>query len=135
MDLFAAFQDYIVKEKLWTATDRLLLAVSGGLDSVVLLDLCSRAGYAVHVAHCNFWLRGEESLRDEKFVRQLAKSYGLPISVEHFDTAGYAGDRRISIQVAARALRYDWFEGLLKQSRLSRGGRVWWVFVKGAHRG
>jgi len=118
MDLFSAFQEYIVKEKLWTATDRLLLAVSGGMDSVVLLDLCSRAGYDVSVAHCNFWLRGDESRRDERFVRQLAASYGREVVVEHFDTATYAEDRRISIQVAARELRYAWFSRILAEKGL-----------------
>jgi tRNA(Ile)-lysidine synthase len=118
MDLFSAFQEYIVKEKLWTSTDRLLLAVSGGMDSVVLLDLCSRAGYDVSVAHCNFRLRGEESRRDEQFVRQLAASYGRQVVVEHFDTASYAEDRRISIQVAARELRYAWFSRVLAEKGL-----------------
>lgn len=134
MDLLTAFQDYIVKEKLWTATDRLLLAVSGGMDSVVLLDLCSRAGYALTVAHCNFGLRGEESQRDEDFVRQLAAGYGAPLLVKHFDTAGYAGDRRISIQVAARALRYGWFDEVLKQSRVADGNRALKYVVTGHHR-
>ncbi|HEV2482021.1 MAG TPA: tRNA lysidine(34) synthetase TilS [Puia sp.] len=118
MDLFSAFQEYIRKEKLWAATDRLLLAVSGGMDSVVLLDLCSRAGYDVSVAHCNFWLRGEESWRDEQFVRQLAASYGRKALVEHFDTEAYAEDRRISIQVAARELRYGWFSRVLADKGL-----------------
>ena len=134
MDLLTAFQEYIGKEKLWTATNRLLLAVSGGLDSVVLLDLCSRAGYDLTVAHCNFGLRGEESQRDEDFVRQLAAAYGVRVLVEHFDTAGYAGDRRISIQVAARALRYAWFEELLKQSRIADGDRALRYIVTGHHR-
>lgn len=127
MDLFSAFQEYIVKEKLWTATDRLLLAVSGGMDSVVLLHLCSRAGYEVSVAHCNFRLRGDESRRDEQFVRQLASSYGLEAIVGHFDTEAYAAERKVSIQVAARELRYAWFSRMLAE----RGLRY---IVTGHHR-
>ena len=98
-----------MKEKLFSAADRLILAVSGGLDSVVLLDLLNRAGYDLVVAHCNFGLRGEESLRDEAFVRQQAASYGREVLVRHFDTAGYAASHRVSVQVAARELRYAWF--------------------------
>ena len=109
MDLFSAFQESLLKEKLFSAADRLILAVSGGLDSVVLLDLLSRAGYDLVVAHCNFGLRGEESLRDEAFVRQQAASYGREVLVRHFDTAGYAASHRVSVQVAARELRYAWF--------------------------
>jgi len=75
-------------------------------------------GYAIEVAHCNFWLRGEESWRDEKFVRRLASSYGRNAIVEHFDTEGYAGNRRISIQVAARELRYAWFSQVLANKGL-----------------
>ena len=118
MDLFSAFQEYILKEKLFSTGDRLLLAVSGGMDSVVLLDLCSRAGYAISVAHCNFGLRGEESWRDEQFVRKLAMSYGREAVVGHFDTESYAEDRRISIQVAARELRYAWFSRVLADKGL-----------------
>src|SRR6185437_13209540 len=118
MDLFSAFQEYIVKEQLFTATDRLLLAVSGGMDSVVLLDLCIRAAYDVSVAHCNFGLRGDESRRDEQFVRQLAASYDRKVMVEHFDTEAYEAERKISIQVAARELRYAWFSRLLAEKGL-----------------
>lgn len=118
MDLFSRFQEYILKERLFSAADRLLLAVSGGMDSVVLLDLCSRAGYDVYVAHCNFWLRGDESWRDEKFVRQLAASYGRNALVEHFNTEVYAEERRISIQVAARELRYAWFSKVAAENGL-----------------
>jgi tRNA(Ile)-lysidine synthase len=118
MDLFSAFQEYSKKEKLFSATDGLLLAVSGGLDSVVLLDLCSRAGNDLVAAHCNFGLRGEESQRDEAFVRELAAGYGIEAVVQHFDTAGFAASHRVSVQVAARELRYPWFSEVAAGRRL-----------------
>lgn len=92
--------------------DHLLLAVSGGVDSVVLCELCSRAGYHFSIAHCNFQLRGEESARDENFVRNLAQQYNVPFHIKHFDTRAYAQERKCSIQVAARELRYSWFQTL-----------------------
>jgi tRNA(Ile)-lysidine synthase len=119
MDLFTPFQEYILKERLFSAADRLLLAVSGGLDSVVLLDLCSRAGYDLVVAHCNFGLRGEESRRDEAFVRELAVTYGREVLVQSFDTTDYAAEHRVSIQVAARELRYAWFSQVAADRGLS----------------
>ena len=121
MDLFSAFQDYILKEKLFAAGDRLLLAVSGGLDSIVLLDLCSRAGYDFVVAHGNFGLRGEESLRDEAFVQELGAAYGREVLVRHFDTAVYAASRKVSVQVAARELRYNWFREIVEESKAGSG--------------
>ena len=113
MELLTAFQDHILNLRLFSPRDRLLLAVSGGLDSVVLCDLCVRAGYDVVIAHCNFGLRGQESQRDEAFVRELAASYGCEVFVRHFDTAAYAAEGKVSIQVAARELRYAWFGSLV----------------------
>ena len=113
MDLFPAFKDFIAKERLFSAGDRLLLAVSGGLDSVVLCALMDRAGLNVEIAHCNFQLRGAESERDEAFVRQLGKRYGREVLIERFDTNAYAASRKISIQVAARELRYQWFHQII----------------------
>jgi tRNA(Ile)-lysidine synthase len=86
--------------------------VSGGADSVALLHVLTRAGYACIVAHCNFHLRGAESDRDEQFVAQLASSLHLPFHKTDFDTAGYAGQKGISVEMAARELRYRWFEEL-----------------------
>lgn len=96
----------------------LLLAVSGGVDSVVLCEMCSQAGYNFSIAHCNFQLRGAESDADELFVSELAKKYGVKYFVEKFDTEKYASDHKISIQVAARKLRYDWFASLLGNKKL-----------------
>ncbi|MBQ3579492.1 MAG: tRNA lysidine(34) synthetase TilS [Bacteroidales bacterium] len=95
----------------------ILAAVSGGRDSVVLAELLHRGGYRFEIAHCNFHLRGEESNRDEQFVRRLAERYGVPCHVAQFDTDAYASEKKISIEMAARELRYEWFEKV----RLERG--------------
>jgi tRNA(Ile)-lysidine synthase len=118
MDLLDAFNDYINREKLFTSADRLLLAVSGGLDSVVLCELCNRAGIDFVVAHCNFQLRGEESLRDEDFVRRLAAGYGKEVAVKKFDTTAFAAAHKLSVQVAARELRYGWFREVAEREGL-----------------
>ncbi len=89
---------------------RFLLAVSGGLDSVVLLRLFARSGYHFAIAHCNFTLRGAESDADELFVRTLAEQSGVPFFTCRFNTRDHARTRRISIQMAARELRYAWLE-------------------------
>jgi tRNA(Ile)-lysidine synthase len=105
--------EYIEKEKLFYPDERILLAVSGGLDSSVMAELFHQAGFSFGMAHCNFQLRGEESSRDEKFVRDLAVKYRVPLHVRLFETASYARKNKLSIQMAARKLRYDWFEELL----------------------
>jgi len=112
MDLLKKFQHYIKEEDLFQPRDKLLLAVSGGIDSVVLCELCKQAGYDLIIAHCNFQLRGAESERDEKFVRSLADKYAVKILVKEFDTQKYADENKLSIQVAARELRYNWFSEL-----------------------
>ncbi|WP_431209226.1 tRNA lysidine(34) synthetase TilS [Puia sp. P3] len=109
MDLLFEFTEFIRREKLFSPRDRLLAAVSGGLDSVVLCELLQRAGFDYIIAHCNFGLRGEESERDERFVRGLGVRYGREVLVKRFDTLAYAGNQRVSVQVAARELRYAWF--------------------------
>lgn len=92
-----------------------MLAVSGGIDSVVLCQLSHEAGLRFAIAHCNFGLRGEESERDEAFVRSLGKKYGVDVLVKAFDTKAFAEEHKLSIQEAARKLRYDWFEELRKE--------------------
>jgi len=90
--------------------DRLLLAVSGGLDSVVLAYLSTISGLDFAMAHVNFQLRGAESERDEAFVRHLADKYQKPFFVKKFDTVAIAKSEKSSIQVIARNLRYEWFK-------------------------
>jgi len=115
MNLFQDFRDFISKENLFSLKDTLLLAVSGGIDSVVLCELCEQAGYHFIIAHCNFQLRERESERDEHFVRGLAEKYNKPILVKKFETAQYAASNKVSIQVAARELRYAWFDEIMSR--------------------
>lgn len=96
---------------------KLLLAVSGGVDSVVMAHLFAKAGYSFTIAHCNFQLRGEESNRDERFAKALGETYNMPVLVKHFDTQAYAAENKLSIQEAARKLRYEWFEELIKAEK------------------
>lgn len=113
MNLLKKFTDFIKKENLFQPKDKLLLAVSGGVDSVVLCELCKQTGFDFVIAHCNFQLRGEESKRDEQFVRELTKKYNVEIFVKKFDTEKYAEENKLSIQVAARELRYGWFNQII----------------------
>jgi tRNA(Ile)-lysidine synthase len=107
------FNNFLTHNHLADRSFSFLLAVSGGIDSVVMVDLFHKAGFSFDIAHANFQLRGEESLRDEKFVSDLANKCGVKVFVRQFDTAAYAGKNKLSIQVAARQLRYEWFEELL----------------------
>ncbi|HRQ50706.1 MAG TPA: tRNA lysidine(34) synthetase TilS, partial [Agriterribacter sp.] len=111
-DLTLLFRKNIQNEKLFQPNSLLLLAVSGGVDSAVLCELCYLAGYPFVIAHCNFRLRGEESNRDEQFVRSLAQRYKARLFTRHFDTNAYVLQNNVSVQVAARELRYQWFEEL-----------------------
>lgn len=113
MDLLDRYKAFIKKENLFKKTDRLLLAVSGGLDSVVLCELCRQAGHDFVIAHCNFQLRGTDSDRDEDFVKGLAKKYGVEIHLKRFDTITVSKANKISIEEAARDLRYEWFHELV----------------------
>ena len=113
MSLLKQFQQYIKKENLFQPKDRLLLAVSGGVDSVVLCELCKQAGYDFAIAHCNFQLRGKESERDELFVQRLGEKYEVKVLVKRFDTEKHASEWKQGIQEVARTLRYNWFNELV----------------------
>lgn len=115
MDLLHSFKDFTATQHLFSPTDKLLLAVSGGVDSAVLCELCHLAGLDFIIAHCNFQLREDESERDEAFVRQLAEKYNRAVLVRRMETRSYAAKHHLSIQVAARELRYDWFRELTAQ--------------------
>ena len=117
MSLLKEFQQYIQQQNLFQPKDKLLLAISGGVDSVVLCELCKQAGYNFTIAHCNFQLRGEESERDENFVKELDKKYNVEVLVKKFDTEKYALENKLSIQVAARELRYTWFNELINKTK------------------
>ncbi len=110
--LLSTFQNALKKLQV-SQKDRLLLAVSGGMDSIVLTSLSSMAGLDFGIAHANFQLRGEESARDEEFVRSLAIQLGRPFITRKFDTVLHAEKGKESVQLAARNLRYAWFKTLL----------------------
>lgn len=118
MSLVVQFQNSIKQQHLFSPKDKLILAVSGGVDSVVLCELCKQAGYDFIIAHCNFKLRGEESERDEHFVKEVGKKYLVEVLVQDFNTENYALENKLSTQEAARELRYNWFAELVK-SQLS----------------
>ena len=106
---------YINKNKLPKNDSKILLAISGGIDSVCLAHLLIKLKYKVEFAHCNFKLRGKESDDDVLFVKNLALSYNVPFHYLAFDTKEYSNKNKISIQMAARELRYKWFRNLRKE--------------------
>ena len=112
------FLKYIHSEELFHSSQRILLAVSGGADSMLMLHLFTNAGFSVAVAHCNFGLRGSESDGDEQFVSDYCDKHNLAFYVKHFNTQDYALEKGISIEMAARDLRYSWFDALLKKHGL-----------------
>jgi tRNA(Ile)-lysidine synthase len=118
--MLARFQNFIEQHQLFDKSHRLLVAVSGGADSVVLLNLLKLSNYDITIAHCNFKLRAQESDDDETFVKQLANQMDIPIFTIRFDTLDYVQSKKISIEMAARELRYDWFNGLLKKHGFDR---------------
>ncbi len=113
------FKDFIASHQLFNKDDEILLAVSGGIDSVVMLDLFARAGIKFAIAHCNFKLRLFESDDDELFVRQLAHKYMVDVFVNWCNTAEYAKKNKQSVQEAARELRYAWFEQVCEHNSFS----------------
>ena len=106
-------QEYINKKKLFSKKHKLLLAISGGADSVFLFTVLRVLGYNIVLAHCNFNLRGEDSDKDEIFVRDLGEKFDIKYHIKSFKTKEYAQNKKISIQMAAREMRYKWFDELL----------------------
>ena len=110
------FQINIKKNNLFTKTDKILVAYSGGVDSVVLCDLLFKCGYNFELAHCNFQLRGNEANEDTSFCEVYAKSIHSKCHTIYFNTKEYAYENKLSIQMAARALRYNWFKELISEN-------------------
>lgn len=104
--------DFIAKHQLLSRSGLHLIALSGGADSVALLRILRDLGYHIEAAHCNFHLRGAESDRDEQFVKQICDSLNIPLHLIHFDTTEYATLHQVSIEMAARELRYGYFRQL-----------------------
>ncbi|WP_396162170.1 tRNA lysidine(34) synthetase TilS [Flavobacterium sp.] len=111
--MLTKFQHHIEQNFAQLKDKKLLLAVSGGVDSMVLLDLFYKLRFDICVVHCNFQLRGKESDADELLVREICQDGYIPYFIESFDTLEFAKENKLSIQLAARKLRYDWFQELL----------------------
>ncbi len=119
MDIIARINDFIVRHKLLKKEEKYIVALSGGADSVMLLSALKQLGYTIEAAHCNFHLRGEESDRDENFCRKLCEKNNIPFHFTHFDTKTYATLHKISIEMAARNLRYGYFKQLCRYTDAS----------------
>lgn len=113
--MFSNFQNHIVSRFPFLAEKKLFLAVSGGLDSMVLLHLLKNLPYEIAVLHCNFQLRGLESFGDQEFIQNYCKQNEIPFFTTQFDTKAFSEDYKLSTQVAARELRYNWFYELLEE--------------------
>jgi len=114
--MIEAFIKYITTNKLFSPSDKTILAISGGIDSMAMCELFNKADFQFSIAHCNFGLRGKESDEDEMFLKEIAKKLNVDYYCKKFDTKKYASDKGISIQMAARELRFNWFNDLLKNN-------------------
>lgn len=112
--LLHKLKEHIIQARLPLYGNRILCAISGGMDSVVMVHLLHELGIEMEFAHANFQLRGEESTRDEMFVSDLAQKFNVVCHIKHFETDSYAREHQLSVQVAARELRYTWFSELVK---------------------
>ncbi|MGI9545756.1 MAG: tRNA lysidine(34) synthetase TilS, partial [Flavobacteriaceae bacterium] len=114
--MFTECQTHIKKSFTELLKHRFIIGCSGGVDSVVLAHICSRMGMDFVLAHCNFQLRGKESTRDSDFVQKLGNEMDIKSFVKDFNTDSYAKTNKLSIQLAARELRYRWFEELAEEN-------------------
>jgi len=117
--MFEDFLRFIGINKLFSGDEKILLAISGGRDSMVMLDLFCRSDFSFGIGHVNFNLRGRESDEDELFIRKIAESRNIPFFTRQFDTSEYSNDKGISVQMAARELRYKWFEEIIREEEYS----------------
>ena len=113
-----ALQAHINKNLAFLNDKKLLIAISGGIDSVVLTHILHSLNFSISLAHCNFQLRGKDSVKDEIFVTELGKQLKVPCNVIKFDTENYAIENGISTQMAARDLRYNWFQEIMQKNNL-----------------
>ena len=109
------FTEFINENKLFSPNNKVLSAVSGGMDSVLMAHLLKAAGYDISIAHCNFQLRGDEAIADQEFCQSLARQLRVQFHTISFNTNAYAAEKKVSIQMAARELRYQWFDQLRQQ--------------------
>lgn len=117
LKMLEKFQNHIVRNFDFLIGKKLLLATSGGLDSMIMVDLFHKLSFEMAIAHCNFQLRGVESFEDQKFVQNYADANEIDVFITQFDTLTFAKDFKLSIQVAARELRYSWFYELLETKK------------------
>ena len=117
--MFEKLLNFISIQKLFSSEQKVLLAVSGGIDSMVMAHLFRQANYTFAIAHCNFQLRGKDADDDERFVNKLADDTKTLFHCIHFDTKKFSNEQGISIQMAARELRYPWFEKIRETNRYS----------------
>ena len=110
------FRKFISENKIIKPGDKILLTVSGGIDSMVMAHLLLKQNYKIAIAHCNFSLRAGESDKDEALVRKFASHHGIPFFNIRFETKSYAKKNGLSVQMAARELRYRWFEEVRKDN-------------------
>ena len=131
MELIQSFQKYWQQHFVHIVPNNahLLLAVSGGLDSVVLVDLVTKSGFNCSIVHCNFTLRDLESDRDEQFVTALGNQYNIQVHTKRFATAQFASDNKISTQEAARNIRYQWFRELLDVAKKNDSGENYYILT------
>lgn len=111
------FQNHLLHNFQFLSGKKILLATSGGKDSMVMVHLFQQLDYEIGIAHCNFQLRGMESFEDQNFVKEYASANDIPVFITQFDTKAFAEDYKVSTQVAARELRYNWFYELLETKK------------------